>query len=264
MSSGICGTKTVSDKVIQVSFVQRNFAIDMGSDPDVILEPLNISSTVAQTSSSTGTATAPIFKRTRTPTAPSDHKKRQQAWTIITQEDARPELALLSQPYGETGLPSQLTYQYDMRGGDGVTIYIVDTGLVNYWDITDLYKRNSAEAGRLDWIFPEPDELSVPWATPESANQNDGKTFHGTRMAIKAVGEYYGVAKWADLIVVRLPVARDKNLFVSFKSMINSFNAIVDRIEDDSSAEKAVINMSFGSWVFIFVLFPLPLFFTLR
>jgi len=73
-----------------------------------------------ETESASGTSPSP-----NCPPENCSHQKRD--GSILMQQDARDELKVISQARGASiGLPG---YAYDARGGRGITVYVMDTGI---------------------------------------------------------------------------------------------------------------------------------------
>jgi cerevisin len=88
------------------------------------------------------------------------------------------------QPVGGTDPEQEIyTYTYNQPIGDGVDIYVIDTGV---------YIEHDEFQGRASW----------GWAA-QGLTQEDGNG-HGTHVAGIAAGEFYGVAKKANIIAVRV------------------------------------------------------------
>jgi cerevisin len=94
------------------------------------------------------------------------------------------------------------TYLYDQPAGQGVDIYIVDSGV--YSDHNEFEER--ASFGWSAWAFEDDDD--------------DG---HGTQVAGIAAGKTYGVAKKASLISVKV---LDENGTGSFADSISGLNYV--------------------------------------
>ncbi|KAH8111574.1 serine protease [Phellopilus nigrolimitatus] len=109
--------------------------------------------------------------------------------STVTQTDAPWGLSRISQDRGLTDQnPDALTfsYRYDSSAGNGVDIYIVDTGI---------YTANIDFGGRARW-----------GATFGGHADADGNG-HGTHVAGTAAGTRFGAAKAANLIAVKEPVS---------------------------------------------------------
>lgn len=75
-------------------------------------------------------------------------------------------------------------YPYDARGGEGVTVYVIDTGInVNHSDFE----------GRASWGF----------TAPEDDGDEDGNG-HGSHVAGTIAGKRFGVAKKAKVVAVKV------------------------------------------------------------
>lgn len=69
-------------------------------------------------------------------------------------------------------------------------------------------------------------------------------------MAAKAVGELYGVAKKASLVVVRPPRSRRQGnadmVGYTLGTLLDSLGKIADKVVSDPKSTKAVLNLSWG------------------
>jgi cerevisin len=119
------------------------------------------------------------------------------------QRDALEDLRLFSQAryVPLSALPG---YAFDSRAGQGITVYVIDTGInPNHpVSVTDHSRI------RLTFFFQEFRNMagSVRWLhLPQGPYVEGDSHGHGTCVASKVTSPTFGVAKNADLVVVRLP-----------------------------------------------------------
>lgn len=137
---------------------------------------------------------------------------------LETQQNAPWGLARVSQRSKLESAP--YTYNYNGNAGEGVNIYVLDTGLnVNHTDY----------AGRVSW-----------GTTTATGSTNDDLHGHGTHCAGTAAGTAYGVAKKAKLIAVK--VLGDSGTGTKTDS-IAGINWVV---KNKSGVKGNVISMSIG------------------
>ncbi|CAG8552638.1 2280_t:CDS:10 [Diversispora eburnea] len=110
-------------------------------------------------------------------------EKDQVVYTTELQRNAPWGLARISHRSGLV-LRNFNKYLYDSDGGEGVTIYIIDTGInINHTDFE----------GRATWGR----------TIPENDQDIDGNG-HGTHVAGTVAGKKYGVAKKADVVAIKV------------------------------------------------------------
>ncbi|TEA12064.1 Subtilisin-like protease 2 [Colletotrichum sidae] len=142
---------------------------------------------------------------------------------IRLQEGAEDELKVISLPKGAT-LDELPGFGYASEAGRGVTIYVVDTG---------------ANTESPEWTLM-PGKKSFMFAQGSERTETDFLN-HGTCVVSKAAGHYYGTAKDADVVAVKLPP--------NF-SIVGYFTALVEISNDVIQKKlkgKAVVNISLGS-----------------
>ncbi|TDZ54006.1 Subtilisin-like protease 3 [Colletotrichum trifolii] len=142
---------------------------------------------------------------------------------IRLQVGAVDELKVISLPKGAT-LAELPGFGYASEAGRGVTIYVVDTG---------------ANTESPEWTLM-PGKKSFMFAQGSERTETDFLN-HGTCVVSKASGHYYGTAKDADIVAVKLPP--------NF-SIVGYFTALVDISNDVIQKKlkgKAVVNISLGS-----------------
>jgi subtilisin family serine protease len=104
-----------------------------------------------------------------------------------------------------------------------------------------------ANVSNLDFIstpdYQRPGKIRwVPKDTPLNKQTDEGG--HGTCVASKAVGNKFGVAKSADLVLVK-PVYRDKDRVME-ADIIRRFSVINKDVNNYKLQGKAVVNISIG------------------
>ena len=161
---------------------------------------------------------------------------------MMSQTDASWDLVNLSQEPGTTISDAAGQYIYDVKAGAGTAIYIMDTGFEEGF-AKDLQSKFST----IRWIFPKTDLWSLPFTGKKGDYDDADNDLHGTIMAIKAAGHDYGVAKNADLVVVKGPTNRKgKAIGYSEYSFLAALNQIYQDVVDHQRQKKAVVNMSFS------------------
>jgi len=133
------------------------------------------------------------------------------------QQDALDELKMFSQAKLRGGRGAPLSglpgYAYDSRGGQGITVYVIDTGInkdhavsvadYQYYSLrlTHLQEFRSMQ-GNKRWLY-----------LPGEPHIESDEIGHGTCVASKVAGPTFGVAKSANIVVVKMqPVAVDLHM----------------------------------------------------
>ncbi|TEB37713.1 serine protease [Coprinellus micaceus] len=143
---------------------------------------------------------------------------------IVTQRDAPWGLARLSSKSRLAGNADALDYAYhfDSKAGEGIDIYIIDTGIrTSHQDF----------GGRAEWSYPN---------SESSAQQADGNG-HGTHCAGTAAGGRYGVAKKAKIYAVK--VLSDDGTGTT-SDVIAGMNHVIG--QKKASGRPTVASMSLG------------------
>jgi cerevisin len=153
------------------------------------------------------------------------------------QQDARDELKVISQSRGAS-LSELPGYAYDSRGGRGITVYIIDTGinpnhevrLTHYQESVGLtrFQEFRNMHGSIRWLY-------LP-GQPRIEGDNVG---HGTCIASKIAGPVFGVAKSANIVVVRVDLVNGK---VLPSSAIAALGVVARDITLNGLQGRAVIN----------------------
>jgi len=165
------------------------------------------------------------------------HRKRD--GSVLMQQDARDELKVISQ--AQRALLSELPgYAYDSRGGRGITVYVIDTGInqdhqvsvADYqWPIRlTCFQEFQNMLGSIRWLFIS--------GEPEIQGDDIG---HGTCVASKVASPSFGVAKSANIVVVRLDPVDGK---IPMSKVIAAWAAIAADIASKNMEQKAVVSFS--------------------
>lgn len=125
----------------------------------------------------------------------------------------------------QRALPLPTSYKYDSTAGQGVTVYVVDTGI--YCDHNDF-------VGRCKFGFVSSDLRSEG----EGAEDCNG---HGTHCAGTVGGTEYGVAKLVDLVAVKVLGCSGSG---SYDGIIEGFEWIVNQYQSNSN--PSVVSLSLG------------------
>ncbi|KAK4902065.1 hypothetical protein LTR27_000967 [Elasticomyces elasticus] len=141
---------------------------------------------------------------------------------MVFQEDAPAQLRYIS---GAKYLHDP-RYYFDESSGEGIRVYIVDTGVNLKHTEFDLIR------DRAKWI-----QVGIG----EQAGENDCKA-HGTSMLSLVAGKTLGVAKNIDPIIVRMP-CRGPGVAFSPSDWIDGLGAVNDQI--DASTPSVVLMASY-------------------
>ncbi|CCF32146.1 serine proteinase 2 [Colletotrichum higginsianum] len=115
-------------------------------------------------------------------------------------------------------------YAYDDSAGEGITIYMIDSGPFNF---------EHSELQPLDSSITR-DNIDVM----DSPGLIDDNSYHGTCVVSKAVGNKVGVARRANLITIRIDITPGKFRF------IKAWETIRDDIKSKGLHGKAVVSSS--------------------
>ncbi|KAH8552513.1 peptidase S8/S53 domain-containing protein [Umbelopsis sp. PMI_123] len=140
---------------------------------------------------------------------------------IITQRDV-PNwgLARISQKY----LPLQTDYSYPESAGDGVDVYVIDTGInVQHTDF----------GGRARWGI----------TTVENSGDQDDNG-HGTFVAGIIGGSTYGVAKKVRMIAVK---ALDENGSGTVSDILLGLQFVIKNAKKLGNSNRSIVNLSLGT-----------------
>ena len=158
---------------------------------------------------------------------------------------SRDEMKFISQPKSIEKIKDTPDYLYDDSAGTGITIYIVNAGanmenkvsnlLTPFVPLsTNTYSSQEfseiKKEKREEWLFPNPQDTVKEDAAP-------GKG-HGTCVAAKAVGKELGVAKNANIVLVKVGQRNE------FRFFLQGLLLVIDHVEKNKLEGKAVINIS--------------------
>ncbi|KAF3937724.1 Cerevisin [Dactylella cylindrospora] len=147
---------------------------------------------------------------------------------LASVEKAHWSVAILSQAPNET-LTNR--YWYDDSAGEGVTIYVMDSG-------AELSHPEFAKSkGNIDsWLYAGPHPS-------ESESDSDVEYFHGTGVLGKIIGSQTGIAKKASIVYVKYT---DSNGIFSELNMIDGLMQLYDDIIDNRKKDKVIVYLGWG------------------
>lgn len=162
------------------------------------------------------------------------------------------DLRFISQPR-DGNIEDTSEYVFDDSSGEGITIYVVDTGAnpANP-DFSHMW-------GKTDWLWPSEEMWNSlsrkDFDEPYESYTDTGD--HGACIISKAAGLYYGVAKKANIVVVKIVsgiTENTKGKFVS-ASLIEALGNVIEDMDNRAKGGnpvngKTVVNLSLGlPWV---------------
>ncbi|KAK2739999.1 alkaline proteinase [Colletotrichum kahawae] len=161
---------------------------------------------------------------------------RQSGYDVETENPTKPshedagELSVLSQ---EPGKPRGSTFAYDEVAGQGITVYILGTGMnLNSPDIQDA-------VGTKDFIF-------APGSAETKVDDYPLIGYpDGTCMASKIFGPKYGVAKKANVVMVKLSGGSGLMGMITMTEMLTALAMVKNDITTRKLKGKAVVNLSY-------------------
>lgn len=165
---------------------------------------------------------------TASPTTPAPEMRVQKRdGTITSQTSAKTDLSVIAQPSG-FALADVKNYVYDDVAGEGAYVYLIEYGI----NVGHPEFRNMVHPPQqTDWIF-------VPRA-PQTYDDSETDTYHGTCMGSKAVGAKLGVAKSARLVIVK---SDDEG-----SEVLDAFQMALDHIRSNGRQGKAVVLYAGGN-----------------
>ncbi|KAL0936787.1 subtilase [Colletotrichum truncatum] len=165
-------------------------------------------------------------KSSNPPSSPPPSVVQEDFGDVIVDKAAQSFLRMMSMPPGLSDLGAKLDempgYAYPKEAGEGVTVYLIDSGANPDHDEFKNAK------GTKRWIFPTNEKR-------ETDEQG-----HGSCVQSLINGPAFGTAKKADLVVVK--VGEIPRLSVVLSSLLLIHNDVVEK----KLQGKAVINLSYG------------------
>ena len=165
--------------------------------------------------------------------------------TLGKQESAPPELRFVSQPEGvgldlrgdDDDLGGNVVpyYAYDTIAGDGITLYIIDSGVnPSNPDYTGML-------GKKRWLDIDEEYWKKHAVIP---NTETDEQDHGSCVLSKAAGITYGVAKKVDVVIAKVGVKQTDTALAGW------YIYLLGKVRLDISKRnlkgKAVVNLSGG------------------
>ncbi|TKW55331.1 Subtilisin-like protease 3 [Colletotrichum tanaceti] len=145
---------------------------------------------------------------------------------IVTLQPTAPrELIVISQAPGSKPAEELPSFAYAAEAGEGVTIYMIDSGLDPQHPEFETMK------GDTRFIY-----------TPDSDETETDESGHGTCVASKATGRFFGTAKNANLVMVKVPTNTTK-----VSSLFAALVEIGSDVHNRKIEGKAVVNLSGGN-----------------
>ncbi|KAH6692679.1 oryzin [Plectosphaerella plurivora] len=142
---------------------------------------------------------------------------RVQLSATVAQMNAPPGLVRLS-----NGAPATGNYVFDTTGGQGITVYVVDTGV--RVDHSEFQGRAVLGTNTVD-------------------NSPDDQNGHGSHVAGTIAGQTFGVAKNANIVAVKV---LDGTGAGSNAGVLDGMQFIIQDVQQKNLRGKAVMNMSLG------------------
>lgn len=144
------------------------------------------------------------------------------------------ELRTVSQPKG-ADVYDLNGYKYNTKGGRGITVYIIDSGMNMEND--ELSRANASSGGTWRWLTAE----GEPWSRgPDSGDPED----HGSCVASKVAGVQTGVAKYATVVMVPDGLS-EPDVTITWYSFTKNLEIVIQDVKDHRLQGKAVLNLSF-------------------
>ncbi len=165
------------------------------------------------------------------------------------QQNAPANLRFVSQPRDQT-VEATSDYVYEESAGEGITIYVVDTGANSFsLDIDEM-------SGEVEWLWPS-EELWVSMTREgfdEDYKQHSDPGNHGCCVVTLAVGRSYGVANKANLVIAKVisGLARDVQAVMLTTSWMEAIATVIRDMENRAKegkpiSGKTVVNFSTGT-----------------
>ncbi|KAL8909225.1 MAG: hypothetical protein Q9171_005143 [Xanthocarpia ochracea] len=172
------------------------------------------------------------------------HRKRDEPGEVIKQSNAPQQLKVISQPGKEVKVGDLRNFAYREEAGRGVTVYIFDEGA------NKQHSEWTGQPGAKKWIFPgNPND---PRYTIDTTETDKSETSHGSCVYSMAVGPRFGVAKNADVVIVKHAIFNREDSDDSDEedtvesATLDGMAMILADVKGSELKKKAVVNLSFG------------------
>ncbi|KAJ0159027.1 Subtilisin-like protease 2 [Colletotrichum tanaceti] len=172
-----------------------------------------------------------LFGKGRSSSRDSDYlhlKSIRNPAEVCLQRQAETELKVISQPPGAASAEDLPGFAYAAEAGKGVTIYVIDTGA----NIQNPEWRNMTGSKRF---------IYLPGVN-QTETDPDG---HGSCIASKATGPEFGIAKGANIVMVKL---KHNVCVVSY--ILAALVEIENDVYDEGIQGKAVVNISYSCFLY--------------
>lgn len=225
--------------LLQVQTVIPDFETPWDMDEDTETD------TSIETNNLQPRATAPNVA----PTKP--HLEKRKDTRITGQPDAQPDLRFISEPK-DSRLGLTTDYVFDDSAGEGITVYVIDTGA------NPSNPDFSGMPGPKRWLWPTENwwNLFLNSAFRQPFGVQSDTANHGCCVISKVAGVSYGVAKRANIVVVKAitssrPGFEKRILRMSIIKSLSLIQEDIERLAKSADPRdrvngKAVLNMSFG------------------
>ncbi|QKX61405.1 uncharacterized protein TRUGW13939_08553 [Talaromyces rugulosus] len=164
----------------------------------------------------------------------TDIYKRNDESYLVSQVNADTSLRVVSQPRNVPMINLIDDYRYNSAAGEGITVYVVDSGANTF------LSEYRGVVGNIRWLFRA--NPNIPGAWP---NKESDETGHGTCILSKIAGPRYGVAKKVDVVIVKTFSGEFDKEMQDFE-VISVWSAVKQDIENNNLQGKAVVNYSGG------------------
>lgn len=179
-------------------------------------------------------------------------EKREKSETT-GQANAQPDLRFISEPKN-SDLEFTTDYVFDHSAGVGMTVYVIDTGA------SPSNPDFSGMPGNTRWLWPSENWWNIFLNKNQAFNSPFGvqadTANHGCCVISKVAGVLFGVAKRANIVVVKAITSSRPGFEKAIlrMSIIKSLSLVLEDVQrlaqsqdpQDRVNGKAVLNMSFG------------------
>lgn len=168
--------------------------------------------------------------------SPDDIKlgKRQESQDV-NETGVPDEQKFISQPKDPfTPVSDTVDYVYDEIAGEGITIYVIDSGIrMDHMEFRHLLNPP------IRWLWPS-------FLQNTSASEETDHIGHGTCVISKIAGEFFGIAKRSAIVIVSPYGISEMTSGIILSSTLLALDAVYDDISEKKLKGKAVLNISLG------------------